>query len=282
MKLQFLGTGAATGIPLAFCNCAACAKARKLGGREIRRRAAALVDGELLIDLGPDVPAFMAQSGLDLGQVHYLLQTHAHSDHFDAGHLVTRMAEYAVKGLERLEVMASRETLRAMAVWMKTEEPGLELLSEAGQRALNLSLRPIRAGQRAQMGPYEITALDSRHDPGQQALVYRIRRAGAALLYATDLLALGEEEWAVLREAPLDAAVLDMTYGAGFNAGGHPDADQVYEMARRMRQQGILKPSGRVLATHISHEGNGALEEMGQLARPFGVEIAWDGMILEI
>ena len=41
--------------------------------------------------------------------------------------------------------------------------------------------------------------------------VYRIRRAGAALLYATDLLALGEEEWAVLREAPLDVAVLDMT-----------------------------------------------------------------------
>ena len=117
------------------------------------------------------MPAFMAQSGLDLGRVRYLLQTHAHSDHFDAGHLVTRMAEYAVKDVGHLEVMASRETLRAMAVWMKTAEPGLELLSEAGQRALNLSLRPILAGERAQMGPYEITALDSRHDPGQQALV---------------------------------------------------------------------------------------------------------------
>lgn len=282
MKLQFLGTGAATGMPLAFCNCDTCKKIRFLGGREIRRRAAALIDDQLLIDLGPDVPAFMGELGLDLGRVRYLLQTHAHADHFDAGHLVTRMAEYAVRDIAPLEAVGSPATLRAMADWVKTQEPDLALLSEDGQRALNLSLRPLCAGESLSLGAYEITALSSRHDDAQQALIFRICRAESALLYATDLLALGEAEWSILRQVPLDAAVLDMTYGAGFNAGGHLDAAQVYEIARRMRDEGVLKPSGRVLATHISHEGNGTHAEMCELARPFGVEIAWDGMVLAL
>ena len=42
MKLQFLGTSAAEGIPALFCNCPACQYAYKTGGKEIRMRAGAM------------------------------------------------------------------------------------------------------------------------------------------------------------------------------------------------------------------------------------------------
>lgn len=49
MKLQYLGTAAAEGIPAAFCTCPVCKHARQEKGREIRSRSQMLLDGELLI-----------------------------------------------------------------------------------------------------------------------------------------------------------------------------------------------------------------------------------------
>ena len=48
MKLQFLGTAAAEGFPALFCQCENCKRARELGGRNIRSRSQALVDGKIL------------------------------------------------------------------------------------------------------------------------------------------------------------------------------------------------------------------------------------------
>lgn len=39
MKLQYLGTAAAEGFPGMFCNCTACERARKAGGKNIRTRS---------------------------------------------------------------------------------------------------------------------------------------------------------------------------------------------------------------------------------------------------
>src|ERR1700680_3510978 len=57
MKLRFLGTAASEGYPDAFCDCANCRRAREVRGRSLRRRSAALVNDDLLIDFGPDLMA---------------------------------------------------------------------------------------------------------------------------------------------------------------------------------------------------------------------------------
>ncbi len=49
-----------------------------------------------------------------------------------------------------------------------------------------------------------------------------------------------------------------------------------------MRQEGLLKPSGRAFATHIAHEGNPAHPELVVFARQNGYEVAYDGLVLEI
>ena len=54
MKLKYLGTAAYEGVPSLFCNCRVCRLSQKLGGRNIRSRSQALVNGELLLDFNAD------------------------------------------------------------------------------------------------------------------------------------------------------------------------------------------------------------------------------------
>lgn len=50
MKIKYLGTAAAEGIPAIFCECANCKRSRMLGGKNIRTRSQAIIDDVLLID----------------------------------------------------------------------------------------------------------------------------------------------------------------------------------------------------------------------------------------
>ena len=81
MIVTFLGTAAANAYPEAFCRCDNCERARTLGGPSLRKRSAALINDDLLIDLGPDIMTASFMHGRPLSRVRYCLQTHAHADH---------------------------------------------------------------------------------------------------------------------------------------------------------------------------------------------------------
>ena len=53
MEILFLGTAAAEGTPAVFCDCKMCRYAREKGGKEIRSRSGALIDGKLKISVLP-------------------------------------------------------------------------------------------------------------------------------------------------------------------------------------------------------------------------------------
>lgn len=65
MKLTFLGTAAATAMPLPFCNCNLCKTAKLLKGKDIRRRTSIVINNDILIDLGPDLLS------LKIGEPHH-------------------------------------------------------------------------------------------------------------------------------------------------------------------------------------------------------------------
>ena len=54
MRIKYLGTAAAEGVPGIFCDCENCKRARKLGGKNIRTRSQAILDDTLLIDFPAD------------------------------------------------------------------------------------------------------------------------------------------------------------------------------------------------------------------------------------
>lgn len=284
MIVTFLGTSAANAYPEAFCRCDNCQRARALGGPSLRKRSAALVDDELLIDLGPDVMAAAQQHSRPLTRVRYCLQTHGHADHFDPSHLLSRSPGYGVVGAPRLRLCASPATLRLAARLLERDVAPRGLLDpEAGQE-LNLEIRPIEALQTLTCGPYRVTAFPANHDPAVEPLLYAVEAGGRCLFYGADTAALPEETWQAFhrRRLRFDLAILDHTYGPDEPASDHLNARQVIEHAERMQAEGLLAEGGRVLATHIAHEGNPPHPELAAFAAAHGYEVAFDGLRVEV
>ena len=281
MKINVLGTAAATCMPLTFCNCDICKESRKLGGKNIRKRSSIVLNDELLIDMGPDSINACAVYGIDVGKIKYLLQTHPHSDHFDAGHFVTRWSEYAVKNMEHLDIVCSYGTAVDMAHKIKENED-IDLFDDKWKKDMNYSLNFIKHGESIKIGEYEIIGIDSKHDSRVEALIYIIKYKDRTILYGTDLLELSEEAWRIIEQHKLDVVFLDQTYGKDYNAGGHLDAEMISNYVKRMKEKNIIDDNSLIYGTHFSHEGNDIHDRMEELAVENGYHIAYDGMELDI
>ncbi len=82
MRICFLGTGAAEGIPAMGCECSHCTQAREEGGRLVRQRSAVLFSlpgYELLMDTPPDIRKQLDSNGVH--KINGIFLTHEHYDH---------------------------------------------------------------------------------------------------------------------------------------------------------------------------------------------------------
>ena len=281
MLITFLGTAAANAFPEAFCKCKNCVQARILGGRSLRKRSAALINDDLLIDLGPDIMSAQVH-GCSLNNVRYCLQTHPHADHLDLSHLLSRSREYGVIGAPVLHFYASRETLDRADETFARDLAGYSLLSLEAEKRLNLKIHRIEPLERIRVGPYSVMAFPANHAPGMGAMLYSIEANTRAVFYGTDTAALLEETWQAFRKHRMqfDVVILDHTYGPEQSGDDHLSAHQVIEHAERMRAEGMLARGARIFATHIAHEGNPPHPELEAFAEQHGYEVAYDGLVL--
>lgn len=284
MRLTFLGTAAANAFPEAFCRCAHCREARELGGPSLRKRSAALIDDDLLLDLGPDIQAASQQHGIPLTGVRTCLQTHPHADHLDLSHLLSRSPGFGVKGAPKLHFYASAATLELAGQAFRRKLAEYDLFDARAQAELNLEIHRIEPLQPFRAGPYRVIAFPANHAPETSALLYAISSGGRTIFYGADTAPLFEETWQAFHKFSLrfDAAVLDHTYGLQERGEDHLDARQVAEHAARLRAEGILKGSGRVFATHIAHPGNPVHPQLAEYASAHGYEIAYDGLQITV
>lgn len=280
MKITFLGTAAANAFPEAFCRCKNCQQARIMGGKSLRKRSAALINDDLLIDLGPDIMSAAAMHTCPLTQVCYCLQTHAHADHLDASHLLSRSPGFGVVGAPRLHFYASAGTIRQLERLLERDCAPHGLLAPETEQILNLKIHQIEALQSFGVGDYQVTALPANHDPVVDPLLYAIQAEGRSIFYGVDTAAFPEETWQGFHRHKLkfDIVVLDHTYGPEEPGSDHLSAHQVIEHLDRMRAEGLLTETARAFATHIAHEGNPAHPELVDFATHHGYEIAYDGL----
>jgi phosphoribosyl 1,2-cyclic phosphate phosphodiesterase len=278
MEITFLGTAASEGYPVAFCSCANCARARELGGPNLRNRSAALVDGVLLLDLGPDVMAASLAHGVPLTDVRYCLLTHEHEDHLDASHLLSRSPLSGVAA-PLMTLYATAGAIERASAKLASHEPA-GLLDPVVQQRLNLDVCPVAAGETFYAGPYRVTAVPAQHDKRLDPLLYAIEKDGRALFYATDTGPLPEVAWTALDNwsGQFNVVALDHTFGLDARSSGHNNADQFLETVDRLREGGRLAEGCRVFAHHIAHHSNPDHESLSRYAAAHGYEVAYDGL----
>jgi phosphoribosyl 1,2-cyclic phosphate phosphodiesterase len=286
MRLRFLGTAAAEGYPDAFCDCANCRAARQRGGRSLRRRSAALIDGELLIDLGADVMAAAIADGLSLAPVRYCLQTHEHADHLDPMLLWARSPACTVEGAPRLDYFASAGALAKAAAGLGISAPGGLTDPAVGER-YNLAVHVVAPFQTFAVGPYQVHSVRANHDPSIDAMLYVIERGGRCLFYATDTGEIAEETWLDLRAwgsagKRLSVVAMDHTFGMHTRVTGHMNWEQFTEQITRLRQEQLLTDDARIFAHHLAHHSNPVHEELVQFAAERGYDVAYDGLVVEV
>lgn len=283
MELTFLGTAASEGYPVPFCACANCERARALGGPNLRKRSAAIVDGALLLDIVTDVFAASLMHGISFAGVRYCLLTHEHEDHLDVTHLHSRQLDNNVEA-EELAFYATAGALERAATAMERHIPPGGLLDPAVGQYLKLCAHTVAPGETFQVGPYRVTAVPAQHDPRLVPLLYAIERGGRALFYATDTGLLPEAAWEALASwgGQFNVVVLDHTFGLEGRDTGHNNADQFVETVERLRASGYLAEGCRIFAHHLGHHSNPDHDTLSRYAAGRGYEVAYDGLTVQV
>jgi phosphoribosyl 1,2-cyclic phosphodiesterase len=285
VQLLFLGTSASEGFPDAFCDCDSCGRARALGGPSLRKRSSVLIDGRLLIDLGPDLMVASMVHGVSLAKVDLCLQTHEHADHLDPTNFLHRSRFCGVSGNPRLRYFASRGALARAAAGLGRRVGPDGLLGAEAAEALEVEAQVVEPFSTFAVGPYRVSSVAAFHDPEHlSAMLYVIERDGRTLFYATDTGELPEESWRALKDGGhrFDVVALDHTFGFQGRSRGHLNAEQFGEQVGRMRAEGLLGEGARVFAHHLAHHSHPPHPELSELAREQGYEVAYDGLSVEI
>jgi len=263
MKLLFLGTGAPDWY-----------KAVDF----VRHKTALLVNDDLLIDPGPDVPAQMKAFGADLSRVKYILVSHTHGDHYDP-EVVKLFPQAVVYGSSDLQLLESCPK----------------------------NFRLASAGSTLQFGNYTVLPVTANHSGFHAALHFAIRdENGTSLFYGHDGVWYTSDTFAYLnelcaREGAFTCMLFDSTtngYGADGKPAfferfeedevgklelmGHNNAALAIALRDVCRDTGIADQKTVCVCNHLAWHGYPDMETAQKVFEPHGFTVPYDGMTLEL
>ncbi len=272
MIFTILGTAAAEGWPALWCPCEACEKARELGGSNIRRRAAYQLGEHIHVDFGPDSYTQMLEFGLQYHHLKHLLVTHSHADHLCPQELLYRREGFTSAPPESVLNVYGNEAVHAKLNALKYS------LSEC-----RVQFIPVEPFEALDLGEgVTATPLEADHADDEQAVIYLFERDDRTLLQANDTGWFPEPTWDFLDGRQLDCVIIECTYGPREGGHHHLGANEVIEVRQRLLKTGAFKADGRMIATHFSHNGGWLHERLEAFFAPYEIEIAFDGMQIEL
>lgn len=262
MKLTFLGTGTSHGLPYIGCDCDVCSSTDP---KNKRLRSSILVEApsakngatRLLVDTTPDLrQQFLREK---LSAISAVMWTHTHNDHvigLDDLRPVSDRCGY-------IDAFASESTLSHLKILF-----GYAFVQERDHPGYpRLTGHIIEGGQKFSVEPFAITPFPIWHGKNE-IFAYRFECGGKTLVYATDCSGIPEASWPYFMNA--DVLVID-----ALRHRPHPThfcIEQSLEVVSK------VKP-GRTYLTHIAHDLDHAATNA---ALPAGVELAYDGLTVDI
>lgn len=278
MKLQYLGTAAAEGIPAIFCECENCKKSRALGGRNIRTRSQALVDNRLLIDFPADTYMHFLMHNLPLTKIKNCLITHSHLDHLYSDEIQMRK-----NGFAHLHEDPS-------PLVFYSDKAGFDMLSEVKVKK-NISDDDILVKQIPLFEPfmvdgYTVTALRAAHDVKTTPVVYLIEKEGKTIFYSNDTSEYPDESMEYLKalQSPINLISFDCTEACNTATYvGHLTLERCINLRKALIDIGAADKNTAFVLNHFSHNGkNVVYDEFVKIAAKHGFDVSYDGMEIEI
>lgn len=277
MNFKYLGTAAAEAWPALFCQCEACKKAARLGGKNIRRRSGAVVDQKVLIDLPPDLYAHKLLNNLDLGNINHIFITHAHADHFHRETLEMRLPPFAhYKETSMLHLYGSSTVGYEYLDLLKNYPHQHRHFDEYITFHEVFSFKPVKADA------YVFTPLPAEHGI-PNSFIYMIEHEEKRILYGNDTGYFSESVWDYIKDKYFDMVSLDCTFGpVSSNYTGHMGFDGNFKVRERMMECGIADDKTLFISNHFSHNSGLMHDEIEKLLKPHGFIPSYDGFEVEI
>ena len=281
MKIKYLGTAASEGVPGIYCNCEFCKYARKTKGKELRSRAQAVIDGDLLIDFGPDTYQSAIRFDIDLSAIKHYLITHTHEDHFAPLDLASRGPGYAVNIVEKkVSVYGSENVKRRFEAIFEGK------ISKFTQETV--SFVTLNTYERTQIGDYFVTPLKADHMPSELTFVYIIEKNGKTILYCNDTGINFKDNLEFLKNCSykyyFDFIGFDCTYVTkeGKRPNGHLTMEMAKELLDSFKEIGVADEKTVSMVTHFSHHYMMPHEELEKVAKQYGFIAAYDGIEIQV
>ena len=275
MKIKYLGTAAAEGVPALFCTCDVCTYARKVKGKEIRTRAQSLINDDLLIDFGPDTFYHTFKDDLKLENIDNCIITHSHGDHLYLHDVMCRLPWFAKSAKENaFNIYGSESTYEIL-----TNE-----INKYDDKS-RIKAHLIKPYVPFKINNYEIIAIEAFHDPSSSPVNYIISDGKKTILYAHDTGMYDEKVFVYLKNSNIhfDLVSIDCTGSLLTNyAYHHLSYDMLLEVVKRLKEVKVVDDKTTIVANHFSHNGGATYEKMQEVASKDNVIVSYDGLEIEI
>lgn len=275
MKIKYLGTGAAEGIPAIFCQCENCIKSKMLGGKNIRTRSQALIDDVILIDFPADTYMHYLTYNFPLDKINTCIITHSHSDHLYPKDIEMRIDGYGhIKDKKPMMFYCCKSSYDMIMECVNKND-----MHNSADAVLITPFVPFCAEG------YHITPIKATHDPKSDPVIFLIEKDGKSFLYSNDTSEYPEESWEYLAKMgkAINVVSLDCTEAENHTTyDGHLNIWRAIEVRKRMRECGIADDKTMFVLNHFSHNGkNVVYDDFIKTAGENNFLVSYDGMEYE-
>ncbi|MDD2706613.1 MAG: MBL fold metallo-hydrolase [Verrucomicrobiae bacterium] len=291
MKFQFLGTAAGEQYPGMWCRCDNCTRARKIGGRNIRKNSCAFISPNILLDMPPEAFMQAERFGVDLTGLEYLLVTHSHDDHFNLFPFGWRYLDSRISLPPPANAIGARftplKTLHVAGNHLVCRLLDDLLIKKAkfSYEECAMEVHLVEPFKKCVLGGMEILPLRANHlenNAEKDALNYVVFLNGRTILYALDTGWFLPETYEAIKQFRYDLVVLEGTFGYGAESETHFNCRKLEKAVQLFKDDGLMKENSNFCVSHVCPHFFPIHDDIAPALAQKGIVLACDGMSLEI